>query len=330
MEYILESDTLSNSAVDVSKHVEGFIPARIIGFSGDSTTNTLACLTTDDRAVAYVYRVHWENKTKVQSAWGKWTLGKAGDVIHGMKFIDGHFYLIVTRDALTFLEKVRVDNEMGEAGAFGVLNTNGTIWPVLLDRRVSLTGTYDAGNDWTTWTVPYLHGDNLQGIKNTDWTEPGGRVKTLTYPTTTTVRRTGLDLSANPVIFGVPYDMTVPLSTQYVRETSGATGKLGRSITNGTFMLKRMDFDYKDTGYFEVHGTPRLRAEEIETFTGRILGDPTNIIGEQPIIDRGTFRARTVGENLDLTISIQNPSHVPCIITSAVAIGVFNEITRQE
>lgn len=322
-EYLLDDNTLTQTAEDVTKHVEGYIPDEAQRLAGDARTGTLFVAPTSQRHRLYLYRTYWQNNEKKQSAWSRWDIGESGDTIHGFEAIDRHLYLVVSRGSVVYLEKLPLFDEFGTS-TFTITNSTGIIWPVRLDRRHEKTGTYSSGDDWTTWTLDYAHDDNIVAVLSDDWTSNEGRKLTVTYPTSTTVRVTGEDLSAQPVIFGKPYTMTVTFSKQYVRERDLS------AITTGRFQLKRFEVDYERTGYFEVATTAKSRDEKTWTFSGMLLGDASFVVGETPIVEDGTFRARPKGNARDHTITIQSDEYLPATITSAKVVGFFNEITRQE
>jgi hypothetical protein len=323
-EYTYDDTTLSNVAGDITKHAGGYVPAPLVQFAGDTVTETLVALSDAERHNLYIYRSYWDGDTKAQSAWSKWTLGEADDTyIHGVVFIAGWLYLVIRRGSTTYLERVLLSDEFDDSVSKFLITGQWRRWPVRLDRRVLVTGVYDAGNDWTTWTLPYAHDNDIVAILTDDFSNTGRRL-TVTYPTSTTVRANG-DLSDGEVLFGKSYTMRVVLSKIYVRE-----GENNRAITNGRLQLRNIAFNYRDTGYFEVHVTPLYRDTQVWKFTGRIIGEASNLIGQTPLVRRGTFKVRPGSKADTVEIAVVNGSHVPSTITSAYWVGFFNEVTRSE
>jgi hypothetical protein len=326
-EYFVDDDTISETAADVTKHVGGYVPSNITQFAGDSVTGTLTALTSGERNAIYVYRFYFDGDKKAQSAWSKWTLGddSTAATILGVSFIDSYLYIAVRRNGSVFLEKLLVSDEFGdEPAAYTITAPSGTIWPVRLDRRHRVTGVYDAANNWTTWTSTYAHNDEAVVVLSDDFASSVGNQLSVTYPTSTTIRANG-DYSDFECIIGIPYRFRARLSRQYWRE-----GENDRAITNGRLQIKQFFFDYVNTGYFQVSVTPKARDAKTWTFTGRVLGDENNVIGEVPLVERGTYKVKRIGKSDETTVEIISDEHVPVSITSAVWIGFFNEITRQE
>ena len=90
-----------------------------------------------------------------------------------------------------------------------------------------------------------------------------------------------------------------------------------------------MKLYFQDTGFFQAVVTPENRDAKTYTMTGRVLGSSTNIVGKPALLtDVWQFPVRSRGDRVK--IEIKNDSHMPCVINSAVSVGYFNEITRQE
>ena len=322
-EYFYDETTLSTTAVDVTNHVEGYVPGKVVTMDGDPATGTIAILSDQERSAIYVYRVYWQGDEKVMSSWSRWSLSgivPSSVSILGMHFLGGLLYIVAKRGSDYFLESLSLNNEFSsENDSFLITASDGMKWPIRLDRRASVTGTYDAGTDLTSWTLPYPHEDSVEGVTDT------GRKLALTFPSALVATSPG-DLSATPVVFGKPYRKRVKLSKQYVRDNNGQ----GATITTGRLQLKRLLLDYVNSGYFEAQITPEQRDTRTYAFTGRNLGDPLNVIGSAPIVPSGQMRVPVNSRGDTVAIEIVNDTHLPSTITSARWIGFYNEITRQE
>lgn len=319
-EYFFEADTISNTASNVTKHVEGYVPSPIVSLTGDTTTGTVVALADPLRNALFLYRVYWDGEDKVMSSWSRWVFGATTTAanILGIVFVAGRVYIVVSRNSQIVLESVILTDEFtDDAATLSITNLDGVTWPVRLDRRVSLTGTYDAGTNLTTWTTPYTHNDDAAVVSAI------GQRLVVSYPTSTTITAVG-DFSATAAIIGLPYEMRAQLSRQYVREDEG------RALTGGRLQLRTMSFNYQNTGYFEVHVTPKARTARVFKFSGRTLGDAANIVGQASIASLGTYRVPIKSRGDTVKIELVNGSHLPCAFTSASWVGFYNEITRQE
>lgn len=318
-EYYYDDNTISNTATDITVHAKGYVPAPVIRISGDSVTGTMFLLSDSDRNAIYIYRLYWDGDTKAQSAWSRWVFTE-NDYIHGFEFLDGRLYVLMTHDdATTHLYSFNVDDQFSTANH---------PYPVRLDRRVRLTGIYDAETDTTTWTLPWDHEETAQGLLSTDFSEfQVGRELNLTYLPSRQVSALG-DFSSGEVIFGYPYRMSVTLSRLYPRE--GESGDSSPTVTAGRMNVRRMTFDYQNTGGFDVVVEPKARDAKRYTFTGRILGDILNQIGKTPIVDQGTYTVPIKSRGDTVRITVESDYYLPVTITSMFYTAFFNEITRQD
>jgi hypothetical protein len=313
-EYFYEQESLSNTAADVTKHAGGYVPDDIIQFAVEPASGTLFTLSGNDRRRAYVYNAYWAGQEKQQSAWGRWDFGEDA-VVNGITVLNHQLFIVVRRGSSFFLEKCKVT-----AGS----DDTDLSFEVKLDRRVRLTGTYDAVTDRTTWQLPYPHNGNITAVLSGAWANrKGTKLSNLTYPTATTVRRSGNYASA-AVYFGYPFMSNVRLSKQYLRSQDDTT------IITGRLQLRHMTFAYRKSGYFEVHVTPFKRPTKVRKFTGRVIGSGNNVIGSVAIETAGAFRVPIKSKGDTVVIEIKSDNFLPFTIVSAEWTGFYNEVSRQE
>ena len=314
-EYFWDDDKFSSSAADITKHCETYVPQDMRQFAAVPASDRLFCLSNKDgltQGQLFVYTTYWDGTEKLQSAWCKWTFNDA--IIRGIASLGDYIYLVVARGTKVYLEKITATTEVDDPDLG---------FPVLLDRRVRDTGTYDAVNDWTTFTLDYDHGDDLVAVLSGDWDQPGRPIAILSYPTANTVRLRGNYGGTDRVYFGKPYTMSVELSKQYVRDTNGA------AIISGRTQLNTMTVQFKKTGYFTVEVTPERRNTMIFTMPGALLGSG-DLVNTPLIIEDGRFTFRVNSKADTVRIVFKNDKHVPCNITSMAWLGFFAELSRQE
>jgi len=312
-EYFYDDRTISNTAADVTKHAEGYVPTGLMQFVAEPTSGTLFSLTSGDPDAVYVYSVYWSGEEKAQSAWHRWTI--AGATVRGMTILDNELFIVAARSDGVYLEKVRAYRAVTDP----VLN-----FEVALDRRVTLTGVYDAMNNWTTWTTPYAHGSLTRLVRAGTWPvgERGAEITALTYPTTTTVRKAGGDFSAFAVFAGASFTSSVVLSKQYVRKEDGS------AVITGRLQLKRMALSYRESGYFDVVITPSERAAYTYSFNARFLGEAQNVVGAIAISPRGTFKFPVMSRADTVKVEARSNSYLPFTIISGSWVGFFNDVGR--
>lgn len=72
-EYYITPDTITNDAADITTHIPHYIPTNIKTITGTTKYDVLFFLSKENNRTIYVYNYLWENDTKSQSAWHKWT-----------------------------------------------------------------------------------------------------------------------------------------------------------------------------------------------------------------------------------------------------------------
>jgi hypothetical protein len=315
-EYYFNDATLSNTASDVTKHILGYIPTDILKIETDATTSTVFVLTTGAQNCVFCYRTFFDGNAKLQSAWGKYTFGDTEDdaFVHGMAVFSGFLVALIERDdGDIYLEQLPIERETQDA-------TMG--YTPFLDQREVLTGSYDAGTNKTTWTTAYAHDDDVVVILGPNFDEPGRELRSLEYPTSTTVTAVG-DFSTDECYAGRNYTMTVELSKIFPRDSDG-------TILHGRSQLRDIAMQYVNTGYFRVQVTLPARDTYSVSFEGKVLGSNLLSVGQPSIDPYGAFKVPVHGESLTARIEIINDKPYPSIITSAAALLAFNEISRQE
>ena len=226
-------------------------------------------------------------------------------------------YLIIKRADGTYVERMNLKaNEVDTDLSF----------PVLLDRKATVTGSYSSGTNLTTWTIPYPETNPMEVVYNGAWgTNKKGRNLVITQASSTTITSLG-DHSAHPVFVGRKYNFKYQFSKFYPRETKAAGG--GATISAGRLQLKRIALIYGDSGYFEVTVTPKARTAGVYKFTGQILGSSSFTLGS-PYPDSGDFKVPIQCRNQDVTVDIDNNSYLPCNFLSAEWTGIFSILSTR-
>ena len=313
-EYFFEESSLSNTAADVTKHVVEYIPIDLLQLGADPSTGTMFALSTGEQNSLFCYKTFWDGEEKVMSSWSKWKFAasEAAGLIHGFVVQSGFLVLLIERADGFFMEQVPLETEAPDA-------TLGYI--PLLDQRTIVTGVYAAGPDTTTWTLEWAHGSTAVILTGPDFSEAGSELTGLSYPTTTTITKTG-DHTDGEVYIGQNFEMDVELSKIFRRDQQGA------AITAGRLQLYHMELNFQDTGYIKVEVTPKNRTLRTKEFTGRTLGE-TNPIGSVPVQENGSFRFPVKSDAETVEIHIKSDEPYPCVITGATWTGIHNERAEQ-
>ena len=322
-EYYADDDTLTNDGLDITVSVQNLIPSNAYQLISNTTEDTLIALASDtadtqltpyttgtpitstNGGTMFIYKYFFDKGEKVQTAWSKWTFTNA-KILGGMSF-ESFVYLLVVEGTDTKLVKIDLRNLR-----------NGTIgFNVYLDLRTSVTGTYDANTNLTTFTSPYGAKTGLIAVDG---------VNGNNYAVTNTAGATyTLEDNHTNLIIGIPYESKYRMSPQYVRENSGR-GLV--SITSGRYQIRNISLNYETSGYFQVEVTPNGRDTSYSFMNGYVIGTSTSKVGV-PAISSGTIKVPVSCRNTDFTLDIKSSSHLPMYIASAEVEGYYhNRSTR--
>lgn len=299
-EYYVDATTLTNDATDVTAHVPAYIPANLYSLVASSSEDVLLALCRDDPSVVYVYKFFWSGNTKQQSAWFKFRFDP-GTVVLGAEFINNRCYFILNRSDGTYLETMDLQSDLSDAGMGFVIH---------LDHRVYVSGSYDAGTNTTTFTLPYVvPSSGYQMVAGTAFTGKVGKRIPFTATGGYTVTAQG-NWTAGPVFFGQDYSLRYQFSEQYAKDQNQV------AMTNGKLKLRRFYIDYTNSGYFRVEVQPKERDTYTYKFSGHTLGTSSATLGV-PSIESGTFKFPVMTANEGVRIEIINDSYLPSVFQSA-------------
>jgi hypothetical protein len=305
-------------AADITAHVPHLIPkgvSQIIPFHDLDALLILNHGAADpaDRHKAYVYQFFWDGDKKLLSAWRVWDFGNGTPVTGAYE--SGNLMLVMERPDGVYLEKMDLSPE--------ALTDNQT-HRIYLDRQVSVTGTYNAGTNKTTfdlgWTpdlsvleiVQAVGSDFPENIVNhAGWTKSG-----------TTVTVVG-DYSG-PATAGNLYTTKVTVSRQFPVDWQN------RPLTTGRLQMHTFTVNLTETTYLraEVYpygtGPEALDANLISKveFSPRVVGDVMAILGQRAYAS-GPFTFSVGGDASKVQIDLINDTAFDSTLTSAEWEGIF-------
>ena len=322
-EYFSNDDTLTNDGVDLTVHVNEYVPDKVYQILPNTTEDMLFVLASDvadsqtapysvgsaitatNASKLYVYKYFRQDAVKkVQSAWSTWTFTNT-KIVGGMS-IENVLYLLVSEGQTTKLCKIDLSNPDDTTIGF---NPH-------IDLRKSETGTYASGTGLTTFTSPYGAKTGLMAVNAST-----GADYTATNTSGSTYTIVGNHTS---LLIGVPYTSTYTMSPQYVRETT-TNGTI--SITTGRYQVRTISFDYEDSSFFQVEVTPENRDKNTAFLNGYIVGFTGKI--DIPQASTGTIRVPIQCRNTDYTLEIVSSSHLPMHITGAELEGFYHRRSKR-
>jgi len=296
-EYYVDQETVSNDAADLTAHTPSYIPPGVFELVCSTAQDLLVLLSTTDRNKLWLYKYYWSGDEKVQSAWHQWEFDSTVKVL-GAEFYGSVLYLVLLRGSTVFLERIVMDRSTTDTGLG---------FRALLDRKVSLTGVYDAGNNWTTWTLPYAEAGAMTVVLGSAFGVNSGTAPVTTRPSSSTLRTPG-DYSAGSCVVGLNYTFRQVLSTIFLRDDKGV------AVIGGVLTLHAFNIWLENTGYLRAEVTIRGRDKFTYEFTGQEVGTLT--LGELTISD-GVFSFPCLGKNTHTTIELINDNYLPCNLIMA-------------
>lgn len=279
-EYFVDVGTETNDAAEVTAHIPSYISGTVKSMATSSNEDMVCLITDDDATVVYPYKFYYQGNEKLQSAWSQW---KFSGNVRFMEFDQSDLFFITQYGDKVALERMNLSRDDA------LLDTS---FPVLLDRRVKLTGNA---------TLPYTDNTAI-------YVTSAGAILTASAAAT-------FQAGGGIVYAGVPYLLTYRFSQQVFRNQK-------QPITTGRLQLKNMAVVYANTGFFNVVTVPHKnlpvasRTSYTRSFTGRVIGGGTNILGTVPL-DTGTYRFGLQANAQNAQIELQSNSHLPCSFQSA-------------
>lgn len=315
-EYFADFNNISNDSIDITGHIPQYIPSQIYRITSAPNEDILVAATLRERNALYVYKYFWANNEKLQSSWSKWTFPTT-DTILNVEFIASDLFFIINRADGVYFEKMTVS--LGDIGT-------GEPFNVHLDRKVQLTSSalsYAAGyTTINTANIGYTpeNGTGLYQavVKDTVGTIKAGEV--LEVEVIAGVPKIKGNYAACSLTFGRKYTLSYALSTITIKQAQAGGGQ--KSDTEGRLQLRKIAFNYANSGYFRIEVTPSGRETYSYVFSGKVLGATSATIGRYNI-SNGRFIAPVVSRNIGTSIVIKNDSPLPSSFLSADWEGLY-------
>lgn len=312
-EYFADLNNLTNDSLDITGHIPKYIPGNVYKIAASTNEDIIVALSTRDTSSLYVYKYFWANNDKLQSSWSKWTFGSDSTILN-VDFIGSDMYLVINRPDGAYLEKVTVS--LGDIGP-------SEPYTVHLDRKVQLTsGNVDYSGGYTVISqtaLGYAPGTgNYQVVVKSHPTLKAGEIFDVIWDGTNA--KVSGNITGGTYAFGRKYTFTYQLSTITVRQNTPTGGQ--KSDTEGRLQLRKIAFNYSDSGYFKVTVTPAGRGAYNYVYSGKVLGNSSATIGSYSV-SSGRFLLPVVSRNIGTVITLQNDTPLPSTFLSADWEGFF-------
>ena len=317
-EYFPDSNNFNYDSLDITGHIPKYIPSGIFKLAGAPNEDTLIGLSRNEPNAIFVYRFFWSGTEKLQSSWSKFTLGTEATILNA-DFIQSELLLVVKRADGVYLESMNF--------ALGAIDGDEPFY-VHLDRKVALGTaalTYSNGYTYvnqTTLGYAPQYGSYKAVIRAGTGFKPGTAVDVLWDGTNAKIL--GNYVGAQ-VTIGQVYAFKYRLSPITLRQ-AGATGGQ-KSDTEGRLQIRKVSFNYADTGFFEIKVTPEGRDTNTYTYSGKKVGQDSGTIGTYTV-STGRFQVPVITRNTSVNITLENFSPLPCSFLSADWEGMYVKRSR--
>jgi hypothetical protein len=294
-EFVYDRELGLKDAPAINEHAAGYIPTGTEQLEADDDLRMLVLGNGTD--TLSVYKWLWIGREKAQSAWQKWTFPGP---VRAFRFIDEN--LVVSCQIGSRLETLAVNCHEAWSDDLGVI--------IHLDRRVKVSGVYNATADTTTFATPY----NPSGAKVVLAYEVDFGLQPVivsTGPSSITVQGNYALLDA---YIGFPYEHYGELS-EIVPRSRQSDGTEGPPIPNVTATIASVSFGSDASAYLNVDVTRAYRGTYRKTFSAARTGTKTGTLGK---LVTGTLKARTsvMAKAEDVTIRFGNTGPYPYSVLS--------------
>jgi hypothetical protein len=326
-EYYVATESQTNDAANVTGHVPQYITRGLIKLAGSDAHDILLALP-DDEPRFYVYKFHWVSETeKAQSAWCTWELSEGNNLL-AAEILDNDIYLLTQRDDGAHLEKITMQSDA---------TPTDVDFQLYLDRRTQVaTPTYDAGEDHTTWELPYdvaaAAQTNFMLVRDDGEAEPGtlitGDPTNFSWPAANQVRIDG-DFTGVGVFAGVMYEFRYEFSEQFAKNQQDVP------LLNGKLMLRNWTVYFTNTAFFQTEVSPYGAAATPESVIpalkeqGQALTEGLSYFEtEIPVAVKGQHTFGVYGESSEATVAIVSTSPYGVTLTQAEYEGFYHKRSR--
>ncbi len=157
MQYYITPNNDNSEAIDISSHIQTYIPQDAIKLSGSSINNMLFIVTASDDKAIYAYKYMDDGEKRIQSAWFRWTFNGH---IYGAFSLGRNLNILIERN-----KSVEIEDWVVATGVWdnSKLWDNSQPWvmsPTSLDRTNQFETMQIAPIDYTETFYDDLGSDN--------------------------------------------------------------------------------------------------------------------------------------------------------------------------
>ncbi len=279
----------ANDARPITAHCLKYLTGHARLLAASTTFDCLLTQTLTSKKTLFAYEYLWIEKVKKQASWSTWIF--AYDIEY-MFFRNNTVYFIMNiEDRLQLISMM-----------LGVQNSPGINYPVMLDSRVLTDGVS------VVIPNPFPVGVTPVCVQGEGCPNPGllAEIDSIDSDNQITFKK---DMLGGQIISGLKYKSRYQPTMPYVKDRDGI------AITTGKLIISKFVLDLINTGYIQYTNSSKYYPDQSDFFSARILDDPDNQLGIQPIEDvKYTVPFRQDVNNA--IIEFNSDSHLPFSIST--------------
>ncbi|HXB13648.1 MAG TPA: hypothetical protein VNZ45_16795 [Bacteroidia bacterium] len=278
----------------VTQHCLQYLKGSCTLLTSSTTFDLLLVHTDNDPTRIFAYEFYWEGQNKSQSSWSTWIF--RDPVLYSYIINDKVF--IFCQNTVTnqiYMEAIDLDNQPTLTLDYGVQ----------LDGRIIVNGATTAiANPWNVTTNP---NDQLIFVQADGCPHPGleAEVDSITSNTITFHR----NMNGGTIVGGHAYKSRYQPTLPYIKDRDH------EAVGTGILVVREFRVNYVDTGFFGYTVSGPYIETATGTFEGRIINDPDNVLGIQPIVS-GMYQIPYREDVSKTVLEINSSSHLPFTITN--------------
>ena len=316
-EMFIQDETLTTDAANVSSHVDHYVPSNVRVMEVHPQMDQVLLASPDEPGVIYSYQYYWQGNEKSLSAWNKWEIAGAPQIV-SLQAIDSAFHAVYTYNGATFYGKF--DLQRGSIH-------NGLTHKIHLDHLIKVTAVYNGTEGRTYFTSPFpIMTESEPGVlafspylvRGEGWASPSTYERPdVTWPWTRitdyqfTLPGDWTGTGTEEWWLGLGYDSWFRFSEQFLNENN-------RNQLHVRVQLRSMTIHFTNTGFFttriKVRGHDWEESEIVpmlsDSYTSRTVGDEYFQL-TRPQLVAGTYQFPVFSRASDVLIEVSNPSPLP-------------------
>ena len=154
------------SSLDVTNYVPKYIKGSITHWDVGQNIDAAFIVSPTDKKRAYVYKYLWQTgevgQQKIQRSWSQWEFGQD---IQWVKFMDNTLFMLVTDESGTYF-CIQLNDEIEDEATPQIHLDRLLQYPTtgFSTPTGTVTASYDADTDLTTFTIPYVPKDKTVAV----------------------------------------------------------------------------------------------------------------------------------------------------------------------